>query len=160
MPAAADSALGTGKTVFITGCSAGGIGDALAREFQARGHVVFASARSLDSMSELAALAGVHTLAVDVTSDESVAAAAAAVAEATGGRLDVLVNNAGVNVNAAIRRLLRRRLPPRNRHQPHGRLHRHARLPAAAGGGPRAGGQRRLHLPRHHARVPVRLHRL
>jgi len=83
------------KTIFITGCSKGGIGDALAREFRARGHAVFASARSMTKMTELAEL-GIKTVEMDVTSPQSIAAAVAAV-RATGTGLDILVNNAGVN---------------------------------------------------------------
>lgn len=86
----------TPKTVLITGCSEGGIGDALAREFRARGLTVFATARSVSKMSALEPL-GIHTVALDVTSETSIAAAVAAVRAATGGHLDILVNNAGVN---------------------------------------------------------------
>jgi 1-acylglycerone phosphate reductase len=84
------------KTVLITGCSEGGIGDALAREFRARGLTVFATARSVSKMSTLAPL-GIHTLELDVTSEPSIAAAVAAVRTATDGHLDILINNAGVN---------------------------------------------------------------
>lgn len=84
------------KTVLVTGCSAGGIGDALAREFRARGLTVFATSRSVSKMSTLEPL-GIRTLELDVTSEPSIAAAVDAVRTATGGRLDILVNNAGVN---------------------------------------------------------------
>ncbi|KAJ9130080.1 Short-chain dehydrogenase/reductase [Coniochaeta hoffmannii] len=84
------------KTVLITGCSEGGIGDALAREFRARGVTVFATARSVSKMSTLEPL-GVHTLELDVTSEPSIAAAVEAVRAATDGHLDILINNAGVN---------------------------------------------------------------
>ncbi|KJR82157.1 short-chain dehydrogenase/reductase [Sporothrix schenckii 1099-18] len=84
------------KSVLITGCSLGGIGDALAREFHKRGLQVFATARNTAKMTELEAL-GITTLEMDVTSPESIKAAVAHVATASGGRLDILVNNAGLN---------------------------------------------------------------
>ncbi|KII86990.1 hypothetical protein PLICRDRAFT_55875 [Plicaturopsis crispa FD-325 SS-3] len=83
-----------GKTVLITGCSAGGIGHALAVEFHARGHRVIATARRLEAMSELTAL-GMTTLQLDATDEASVRKVRDEVAELTGGKLDVLVNNAG-----------------------------------------------------------------
>ncbi|RYP22861.1 hypothetical protein DL765_001457 [Monosporascus sp. GIB2] len=85
------------KSVLITGCSEGGIGAALALEFQRQGCQVFATARDVGKMGSLAKEgSGVRALALDVTSDASIAAAAAEVGRATGGSLDVLVNNAGV----------------------------------------------------------------
>ncbi|KAF7528583.1 hypothetical protein G7054_g10111 [Neopestalotiopsis clavispora] len=84
------------KTVLITGCSDGGIGAALAAEFHAQGCRVFATARNVDKMQSLRVL-GVETMAMDVTSDASIAAAVAEVEGATGGSLDYLVNNAGVH---------------------------------------------------------------
>lgn len=84
------------KTVLITGCSEGGIGDALAREFRARGLTVFATARNVAKMPALEPL-GIRTVELDVTSEASIAAAVAAVRAATDGHLDILVNNAGVN---------------------------------------------------------------
>ncbi|KAI0176018.1 putative short-chain dehydrogenase/reductase [Hypoxylon sp. FL1284] len=83
------------KSVLITGCSEGGIGAALAIEFHSQGCRVFATARDVGKMQSLAGL-GVETLALDVTSDASIASAAAAVEKATGGTLDYVVNNAGV----------------------------------------------------------------
>ncbi|EKG20605.1 Short-chain dehydrogenase/reductase SDR [Macrophomina phaseolina MS6] len=87
--------MSTPKTVLITGCSAGGIGFALAQEFQSRGLHVFATARNPAKMSALAALPNVTLLTLDVCSPASVEAAAAAVMAQTGGTLDYLVNNAG-----------------------------------------------------------------
>jgi len=86
----------TGKIVLITGCSAGGIGHALVLAFQQRGAIVFATARSVKKMDDLANLPNVHLLSLDVTSAESIATAVKEVEAKTGGRLDVLVNNAGV----------------------------------------------------------------
>ncbi|KAL1888581.1 NADPH-dependent 1-acyl dihydroxyacetone phosphate reductase [Sporothrix stenoceras] len=85
----------TKKTVLITGCSAGGIGHALAEAFQKQGLTVFATARNVSKMNGLAALPNVNVLDLDVTSKESVASAVAQVTRDTGGRLDYLVNNAG-----------------------------------------------------------------
>jgi 1-acylglycerone phosphate reductase len=86
------------KSVLITGCSTGGIGNALAKSFQKRGFLVFATARSLDKMSELKVLPGVILIQLDVTSDTSIASAVLAVrAGSKKGKLDYLVNNAGCN---------------------------------------------------------------
>lgn len=83
------------KSVLITGCSQGGIGFALAKSFQRQGFHVFASARSVSSMSPLEALPDVTLLTIDVTSPSSIAAAVKAIDVKTGGHLDCLVNNAG-----------------------------------------------------------------
>jgi short-subunit dehydrogenase len=77
------------KRVLITGCSSG-IGRALAGVLTERGYEVIATARNLDSLAEVPAA---QKLALDVTSDASVAAAVAAA-----GPVDVLVNNAGVGL--------------------------------------------------------------
>ncbi|CAK7231694.1 hypothetical protein SCUCBS95973_008005 [Sporothrix curviconia] len=82
------------KTVFITGCSPGGIGNALAREFHARECRVIASARRPEALTDLAKL-GLDTVLLDVNNEASVAAAAESISTITGGRLDFLVNNAG-----------------------------------------------------------------
>ena len=77
-------------------CSPGGIGNALAREFHRRGLRVFATARTLSSISDLEEL-GMETLQLDVTDAESVAACAAQAEKRLGGKgLDYLVNNAGI----------------------------------------------------------------
>ncbi|KAI8964821.1 putative short-chain dehydrogenase/reductase [Daldinia sp. FL1419] len=84
------------KSVLITGCSEGGIGAALALEFHARGCQVFATARDVSKMRSLSEKE-IETLELDVDSDESIAAASAAVQKATDGSLDYLINNAGIN---------------------------------------------------------------
>jgi 1-acylglycerone phosphate reductase len=83
------------KSVLITGCSKGGIGDALAQEFHSKGLHVFATARDLSKVKHLKAL-GLTTLKLDVTSAESIKNAVAEVEAVTGGKLDFLVNNAGM----------------------------------------------------------------
>jgi NAD(P)-dependent dehydrogenase (short-subunit alcohol dehydrogenase family) len=81
----------THKTVLITGCSEGGIGDVLARECRRR---VFASARNPKKMQHFANL-GIETLVLDVVSKASIEAAVQTVDAATEGRLDYLINAAG-----------------------------------------------------------------
>ncbi|OLN89029.1 NADPH-dependent 1-acyldihydroxyacetone phosphate reductase 1 [Colletotrichum chlorophyti] len=83
------------KTVLITGCTPGGIGHALAREFHAKGLHVIATARRPEVLGDLSEL-GLTTLALDVTKAESIAACKQKVNELTGGRLDFLINNAGL----------------------------------------------------------------
>ncbi|KAK7957789.1 oxidoreductase [Apiospora saccharicola] len=85
------------KTILVTGCSAGGLGATMALALARRAHHVFATARTVSKIpAELSALSNVTVLALDTTSAESVAAAAAEVEAASGRGLDVLVNNAGV----------------------------------------------------------------
>lgn len=84
------------KTILITGCSADGIGAAMALALARRGHHVFATARNPAKIPEaLTSLSNVTVLPLDVADADSVAAAARAVVD-TGRGLDVLVNNAGV----------------------------------------------------------------
>lgn len=84
------------KSVLITGCNPGGIGNSLAREFHAHGLHVFATARSTSSITDLASL-GIETLSLEVTSLDSITAALQTITTKTGGTLDILVNNAGRN---------------------------------------------------------------
>jgi NAD(P)-dependent dehydrogenase (short-subunit alcohol dehydrogenase family) len=81
------------QRALVTGASRG-IGRALVAELAGRGLEVIATARRADDLAGLPAAA---RLALDVTSDASVAAAAEAA-----GRVDVLVNNAGVSVGAPV----------------------------------------------------------
>jgi len=78
--------------VLITGCGSG-IGKALALAFHQQGFKVCATARRVDAMADLAQ-AGIHTLALDVTSAESIAQAMGAL-QAQGKQVGMLVNNAG-----------------------------------------------------------------
>ncbi|KAJ5659212.1 hypothetical protein N7507_005663 [Penicillium longicatenatum] len=86
------------KTVLITGCSDGGIGSALALEFQKNRFMVFATARTVSKMTELQRIPNIHLLQLDVTSSTDIQSTLETVTKTTGGKLDVLVNNSGQQV--------------------------------------------------------------
>ncbi len=87
------------QRVFISGCSTG-IGRALAMEFATRGHDVIATARKVETLSDLAGK-GMLTLPLDVTSTESIDAAIDSSVKSKGG-IDILVNNAGFGLMGPI----------------------------------------------------------
>lgn len=78
--------------MLITGCSSG-IGRATAARLIGAGHTVYATARRPETLNELEH-AGCRALALDVTDEDSMAAAVEAVEQAH-GRVGTLVNNAG-----------------------------------------------------------------
>jgi NAD(P)-dependent dehydrogenase (short-subunit alcohol dehydrogenase family) len=82
----------TNRAVLITGCSTG-IGRATAEYLAARGWNVYATARRVESIRDLAGR-GIKTLPLDVCDEASMRAAVAAVEQAEGA-VGVLVNNAG-----------------------------------------------------------------
>jgi NAD(P)-dependent dehydrogenase (short-subunit alcohol dehydrogenase family) len=90
------------RVVLVTGCSTG-IGRAVARELKARGHRPFATARKVESIADLAS-EGIETLHLDVTHPASIGAAVATVV-ARAGRIDAVVNNAGINAFGPIAEL-------------------------------------------------------
>ncbi|MGZ8762106.1 MAG: SDR family oxidoreductase [Acidimicrobiia bacterium] len=95
----------TKRVVLITGCSSG-IGLETALAFASRGDTTVASMRNLakaDRLTKRAADEGqdIELVQLDVTDDASVEAAVAEV-EQRHGRIDVLVNNAGVGYDGAI----------------------------------------------------------
>jgi NAD(P)-dependent dehydrogenase (short-subunit alcohol dehydrogenase family) len=87
------------KAVLITGCSSG-IGRATAERLAADGWKVYATARKPEAIADLKD-SGCETLALDVTDEDSMGAAVAAVTEAEGA-VGVLVNNAGYSQSGAV----------------------------------------------------------
>ncbi|MFD3715327.1 SDR family NAD(P)-dependent oxidoreductase, partial [Streptomyces sp. NPDC058677] len=86
----------TRPVALVTGASSG-IGKETASAFAAAGFEVIGTARNT---ARATAPAGVTYLDLDVTSDESVASVVKQVIDRF-GRIDVLVNNAGVGANGA-----------------------------------------------------------
>lgn len=83
-------------TALITGCSQGGIGDALAREFANRGHHVFAAVRNPSKAEHFSSMDDIDVVTLDVTSSDSIDALVADLRDRMPeGKLDILVNNAG-----------------------------------------------------------------
>ncbi len=82
--------------VLITGTSSG-IGRAIASAFAAKGYEVFGTSRNPQRNEPIA---GVELLPLDVSDQASVASAVSTVIQRA-GRIDVLVNNAGVGVFGA-----------------------------------------------------------
>lgn len=92
------------KTVIVTGASSG-IGFAIAEAYLARGYNLVANARTEQDLAEAAARLGapanLRLVAGDIARPET-AAALFAQAEQHFGRVDVLVNNAGVFISKPI----------------------------------------------------------
>ena len=79
---------------LITGANKG-LGYETARRLTAEGHSVYIGARNAERGQRAADALQARFVHIDVTSDDSVRAAARTIAEAE-GRLDVLINNAGI----------------------------------------------------------------
>lgn len=78
------------KTAVVTGASSG-IGEATARQLASKGYTVICAARRVERIEALAREIGGVAVPCDISQPDDVAHLAATV----GGRLDVLVNNAG-----------------------------------------------------------------
>ena len=89
----------SGKTALVTGASSG-IGEATALQLAELGYTVYAGARRVDRMSDLAAR-GIRTKSVDVTEDGSMVALVETIIADT-GRIDALINNAGYGMYGAL----------------------------------------------------------
>jgi NAD(P)-dependent dehydrogenase (short-subunit alcohol dehydrogenase family) len=93
------------QTILVTGTSTG-LGFATAVSLARAGHDVFASMRNPARAPELQIVAAheklpITLLTLDVDSDASVAAAVKSVIDAR-GRIDALINNAGIGLMASI----------------------------------------------------------
>jgi NADP-dependent 3-hydroxy acid dehydrogenase YdfG len=78
------------KVILVTGASAG-IGLATANALQADGHIVYGASRSISALKNISFI----PLEMDVTDDASVNSGVETIIKAQ-GRIDVLVNNAGI----------------------------------------------------------------
>lgn len=87
------------KTAIVTGASAG-IGKATAKRLHQQGYEVFAGARRVEKMQDLAAI-GVHVHALDVTDQNSNQVFVTDVL-AQSSTIDVIVNSAGYSAQGAL----------------------------------------------------------
>jgi NAD(P)-dependent dehydrogenase (short-subunit alcohol dehydrogenase family) len=99
------TALASAPVTVVTGANSG-IGRAVAIHLAGQGHRVYGTVRSFDRAAKLTAMAGkadveVNLVELDVADDDSVRAGFARVFDRA-GRVDVLVNNAGVGGNATV----------------------------------------------------------
>ncbi|KAI0275313.1 NAD-P-binding protein [Gloeopeniophorella convolvens] len=83
------------KVVLVTGCSEGGIGFHLAKEFALQGCKVYATARKMERMQGLRQHDQIVLLVLDVTDDVAVRTVVSNIIEQE-GKIDIVVNNAGV----------------------------------------------------------------
>jgi len=90
------------QTILLTGAS-GGFGRLTATTLLSRGHRVVATVRDAGGRNaahaRLLAGAGATVIEMDVTDDRSVERGVSQAIDALGGRLDVVINNAGVGVH-------------------------------------------------------------
>jgi NAD(P)-dependent dehydrogenase (short-subunit alcohol dehydrogenase family) len=98
----------TGVSILITGCSSG-FGRLGAEHYARLGAKVFATMRNMPrpESRELKALAktdklDITVLEIDVTNDRQIKAGVAKALKASGGTLDVLINNAGMSISGPI----------------------------------------------------------
>ncbi len=96
------------KIILITGCSSG-IGFDAAFALSQRGHFFIASCRKQDDVQKLQQL-GIAVLQMDVNDPQSIRRAFNELLTKTGGRLDILINNAGYGQAGALEDVTREAL--------------------------------------------------
>ncbi|KAM0720746.1 hypothetical protein Q7P37_004883 [Cladosporium fusiforme] len=84
------------RTVLVTGCSEGGMGAELAKQFRIAGFTVYATARDSSKMKSLQAL-GINVLSLDISSEASIEECVGQISS-----MDILVNNAGASYTMPI----------------------------------------------------------
>ena len=89
----------TGRTALVTGASSG-IGKSTVRKLLAAGATVYAAARRIERMADLES-EGAHSVAMDVTDDESLESGVTSIV-AKEGSIDILINNAGYGSYGAV----------------------------------------------------------
>ncbi len=87
------------KTALVTGASSG-MGKAIAKRLVEDGYQVYAAARHVERMDDLAQL-GARPVRMDISSEAEVATAIDTIL-AEVGAVDVLVNNAGFGLYGAV----------------------------------------------------------
>ncbi|MFZ1692205.1 MAG: oxidoreductase [Flavobacteriales bacterium] len=87
------------QVILITGASSG-MGKAFALKLIEAGHIVYGAARRTDMMKDIVQ-AGGRSIALDITSDDSIAACVERVIGEQ-GRIDVLINNAGYGIYGSV----------------------------------------------------------
>lgn len=93
------------RSVLITGCSSG-IGLAAAQTLRTRGWDVIASARKAEDVEQLKGM-GLKAIRLNIADPVSIEAALNETLTLTGGRLEALVNNAGIAIPGAVEDLSR-----------------------------------------------------
>ncbi|MFO6421815.1 SDR family oxidoreductase [Motilimonas sp. KMU-193] len=86
--------------ILITGCSSG-IGYYCAKQLVSAGYQVFATARRPDDLTRLASL-GCQPIHMEMTDEQSIEQGFQQVLAATGGRIDILFNNAAYGQPGAV----------------------------------------------------------
>ena len=91
------------RTVLITGTSTG-IGRACALHLDNLGFTVYAGVRRTDDAKDLSKYASqrLRPIIIDIVDEDSVIRAAEHIKSETGGRIDALINNAGVGLGGAL----------------------------------------------------------